>query len=83
MNNCTIHSIDPLDMLSFYTSYFVLLVPHSNPLVSLLVHSKNASIKRVCLTEYSWELMLDMETGIQGVLCSQGSEVAFDTRMQS
>lgn len=53
MNNCTIHSIDPLDMLSFYTSYFVLLVPHSNPLVSLLVHSKNASIKRVCLTEYS------------------------------
>jgi len=53
MNNCATQSIDPLVVLSFYASYFVLLVPNSNPLVSFLVHSKNVPIKCMCHTEYS------------------------------
>lgn len=72
MSNYAIHSIDPLDVLSSCTSYFLLLVPISNHLVSLLVHGRNALVKaRVTPCEYSQRLTLVIRAGLQGVVYSQ------------
>lgn len=65
MNNYAIHSIDPLVMLSSCTSYFSLLVPISNYLVTLFIHSRNAPVSVwVALCEYSQRLMLGIVAGL-------------------